>query len=323
MASSFQQLNRHLLRQALDALPAPTLLVDAETRDQLVLYANDAFAALAGTTVAELTGRSFRTVAAVAPAEAGGPWRVRGPGGALVELAARPLYRQPGRPSCWLLTTPGAEAARPAAPAEPVPAPGVPPLDSALVRPEGAATGTFSSTDLLIRARRDERSDPATGLATRVAFAEMLQRDFALARREQRRVSVLVFAVDAFEGYLGLFGRHAADACLRKVAHAIASSVRRGGDYCARVGHDRFAVLTTGGDAEGARQHGERIAQRVRDLAIHHPRSLPARYVTVAWQLVTEVPPRTAEEPDLLERAEAGLPAAGDAADRARGQSTG
>jgi diguanylate cyclase (GGDEF)-like protein len=323
MASSFQQLNRHLLRQALDALPAATLLVDAETRDQLILYANDAFAALAGTTVAELTGRSFRTVAAGGAADPGGPWRVRVPGGGALELAARPLYRQPGRPSCWLLTAPvtGATALAPvAAPAAP---PEVVAVESALPRSEGVATGTFSSTDLLIRARRDERSDPATGLATRVAFAEMLQRDFALACREQRRVSVLVFAIDAFEGYLGLFGRHAADSCLRKVAHAIASSVRRGGDYCARVGHDRFAVLTTGGDAEGARQHGERIAQRVRDLTIHHPRSLPARYVTVSWQLVTEVPPRAAEDPDLLERAEAAFPVAADAADRARGQSAG
>jgi diguanylate cyclase (GGDEF)-like protein len=260
---------------------------------------------------------------AAPPAGEGEPWRVRGAGGAALELAARPLYRQPGRPSCWLLTAPGAGGTATPPLAVPASTPDLVPVESALPRPDGVATGTFSSTDLLIRARRDERSDPATGLATRPAFVEMLQRDFALARREQRRVSVIVFALEAFEGYLGLFGRHATDACLRKVAHAIASSVRRGGDYCARVGPDRFAVLTTGGDAEGARQHGERIAQRVRDLAIHHPRSLPARYVTVAWQLVTEVPPRTAEDPDLLERAEAALPNPGDAAERARGQSAG
>jgi hypothetical protein len=64
----------------------------------------------------------------------------------------------------------------------------------------------------------------------------------------------------------------------------------------------------TGGDEISNREHAARIAQRVRDLAIHHPRSLPARYVTVSWSLVSVVPPRSADEPELLEQAEAGLP---------------
>jgi diguanylate cyclase (GGDEF)-like protein len=122
-------------------------------------------------------------------------------------------------------------------------------------------------------------------------------------------LSVLVFRIDAFEAYLALFGRHAADSCLRKVGHAIANSVRRGGDFCARAGHDRFAVLMTGGDESAAPEHAARIAQRVRDLAIHHPRSLPARYVTVTWQVASSVPARAEDDADLLDQAEAGLPA--------------
>jgi diguanylate cyclase (GGDEF)-like protein len=159
---------------------------------------------------------------------------------------------------------------------------------------------------------RDDRYDQATGLPGRAAFIDVLARDFALARREQRRLTVAVFRVDAFEAYEALFGRHAADACLRKVSRAIASLLRRAGDYPSRAGHDRFAVLMTGGDEASNREHAGRIAQRVRDLAIHHPRSLPARYVTVSWEVVSLVPPRSAEEPDLLELAEAGLPATGD-----------
>jgi diguanylate cyclase (GGDEF)-like protein len=316
MASrQLNQLNRHLLRQALDVLPVPALIVDAETRDCLVLYANEALAVLAGMTTGELIGRSFRAVAAAGPAaDTDEPWRLRCRSGDILELRAAPLYQRPGRPGCWLLTT----AARPVALAPVTPASEP---EATAARFDAIGVGVFGASDAWARAGRDERLDGPTGLASRAAFAEVLQRDFALARRDQRRLSVVVFRIDAFESYLTLFGRHAADSCLRKVGHAIASSVRRAGDYCARVGHDRFAVLMTGGDEGTAEGHGARIAQRVRDLAIHHPRSLPARYVTVSWQLASAVPLRTAEEADLLDIAEAALPPPGDSSGQpARGQ---
>lgn len=295
-------LNRHLLRQALDALPAPALIVDAENRDRLILYANNAVAALAGMAPTELIGRSFQAVAAGAPAaDDEGPWRLRCRSGDVLELQAAPLYHRPGRPGCWLLTPASAAVA-------------VQPADDSLTEPVADTTPVAQGrgSDAWLRSVRDDRYDAATGLPGRVAFIDVLARDFALARREQRRLTVAVFRVDAFEAYEALFGRHAADACLRKVSRAIASLLRRAGDYPARAGHDRFAVLMTGGDEASNREHAGRIAQRVRDLAIHHPRSLPARYVTVSWEVVSLVPPRSAEEPDLLELAEAGLPASGD-----------
>ncbi|MEO7385482.1 MAG: diguanylate cyclase, partial [Gammaproteobacteria bacterium] len=127
----------------------------------------------------------------------------------------------------------------------------------------------------------------------------------SVARREQKRLSVIVFRIDALESYHTLFGRHATEACLRKVAHAIANSMQRAADYCARVGHDRFAVLISGAEEDLVAAFAERIALRVRDLAIHHPRSQLARYVTVCWSLASEVPSANADEPALLEDAEA------------------
>jgi diguanylate cyclase (GGDEF)-like protein len=105
--------------------------------------------------------------------------------------------------------------------------------------------------------------------------------------------------------YHQLFGRHSTEACLRKIAHAIANSLQRAADYCARVGHDRFAVLIGGAEEDRVAAFADRIAQRVRDLAIHHPRSQLARYVTVSWSLSSEIPPQGSDEPNLLEEAEA------------------
>jgi diguanylate cyclase (GGDEF)-like protein len=168
-----------------------------------------------------------------------------------------------------------------------------------------SGTGVFMATDVWARSLRDDRTDAATGIPGRNALLEVLLRDWSIARREQQRVSVIVFRIDALESYHHLFGRHATEACLRKVAHSIVNSLQRATDFCARVGHDRFAVLIGGAEEDRVVSFAERIAQRVRDLAIHHPRSQLARYVTVSWSVASEIPSATAEEPGLLEDAEA------------------
>lgn len=291
-----KKLNRHLLRQALDAVPAPALIIDAQHRDRQVVYANAALGAAIGLHPNEIIGRPADSLAdgAFDPASPE-PWRPRSSRGP-VELRPAPLYDQPGKASYWLLTAPGAAAS-----------PALRPVSGNGAAPSMAGTGVFMSTDVWARGLRDERTDATTGIPGRNALLEVLMRDWAVARREQQRLSVIVFRVDALESYHQLFGRHATEALLRKVAHSLANSLQRAADYCARVGHDRFAVLISGAEEERVVTFAERIAQRVRDLAIHHPRSQLARYVTVSWTVASEVPPTTAEEPALLEDAEARL----------------
>lgn len=295
-SNSLKKLNRHLLRQALDAVPAPALIVDAQLRDRQVVYANAAAGRALGLHPNELIGRSTDSLAdgAFDPASPE-PWRPRASQGGCVDLHPAPLYDQPGKASYWLLTGATSDVAAPRS-VEPGAAKTTHPM---------AGTGVFTATDVWARGLRDERTDAVTGIPGRNALLEVLQRDWSVARREQRRLSVIVFRIDALESYHSLFGRHATEACLRKVAHGIANSLQRAADYCARAGHDRFAVLIGGAEEERVAAFAERIAQRVRDLAIHHPRSQLARYLTVSWSLASEIPSALAEEPGLLEDAEA------------------
>ncbi|MEO8443394.1 MAG: GGDEF domain-containing protein [Gammaproteobacteria bacterium] len=292
-----KKLNRHLLRQALDAVSAPALIIDAQHRDQPVAYANAAAGRALGLHPNELIGRTAGSLAE-GSFDPGSPepWRPRAARGGHIEMRSAPLYEQPGKASYWLLTAaPGAAPSLVAAD----------PLPAGSTVPAVPATGAFTTTDVWTRGWRDERTDAVTGIPGRNSLHEVLMRDWCAARREQQRLSVIVFRVEALESYHRLFGRHATEACLRKVAHAIANSLQRASDYCARVGHDRFAVLVGGAEEAQVAAFAERIAQRVRDLAIHHPRSQLARYVTASWSLASEVPPASAEEPALLEDAEA------------------
>jgi len=294
-SNSLKKLNRHLLRQALDAVAAPALIIDAQHRDRPVVYANAAVGRAIGLHPNEIIGRSADSLAdsAFDPASPD-PWCPRSSRGP-VELRPAPLYDQPGKAGYWLLT---AETAPPAV-MRAVNSPG------SATAPSMAGTGVFMATDVWARSLRDDRADAATGIPGRNALLEVLLRDWSIARREQNRLSVIVFRIDALESYHQLFGRHATEALLRKVAHSIANSLQRAADYCARVGHDRFAVLIGGAEEAVVSAFAERIAQRVRDLAIHHPRSQLARYVTVSWTVASEIPSAKADEPSLLEDAEA------------------
>ena len=75
-----------------------------------------------------------------------------------------------------------------------------------------------------------------------------------MARREKRLLSVVILRVDGFKAYREVFGRHAADSCLGKVAHAITGSLRRAGDLAARYSDDQFIVLVGNSDKKAANQ---------------------------------------------------------------------
>lgn len=281
--SILKKLSKHLFRQALDALDAPALIVDADSRDRPIVFANGAAGQLLGLHPNELNGRSADNLAveALQPGTTTA-WKLRGKDGATLHFRGVPLYEQPGRVSYWLLTGPARDQ-----------------------RSEFPPTAAFTATDTFVRPPRDERLDVTTGVPGRAALLETLHRDWAIARRDQRRITVMVFRIDALESYQNLFGRHATDTCLRRVAHVIVNALQRAGDYCARVGSDRFGVLVSAADEGRATQFAERIVQRVRDLAIHHPRSQLARYVTLSYAIAAETPPAGAVEPALLDEAEA------------------
>jgi diguanylate cyclase (GGDEF)-like protein len=102
------------------------------------------------------------------------------------------------------------------------------------------------------------RTDPLTGLANRLAFAERLEVELARAAREARTAAVVVVDLDRFKAVNDRGGHGAGDAALRAVAALLAGALRRH-DVAARVGGDEFAVLLTGGDGSAARAFAARV----------------------------------------------------------------
>jgi diguanylate cyclase (GGDEF)-like protein/PAS domain S-box-containing protein len=134
------------------------------------------------------------------------------------------------------------------------------------------------------------RDDKLTGLLRRTYFEELVRRDWALAQRESRRLSLVVFDLDCFALYRDVFGRPGAEQAVRRIARVIGGCFRRASDLCGRFDEDQIAALTTGMDLEQASKLAEAVLARVRDLAVHHPRSIVSRYVTASAGVISIVP---------------------------------
>jgi diguanylate cyclase (GGDEF)-like protein/PAS domain S-box-containing protein len=106
--------------------------------------------------------------------------------------------------------------------------------------------------------------DALTGLLNRRRFIEDLTLELKLARREQRRSSVLVIDVDNFKYVNDSLGHHAGDQLIRSVANVLGSGLREA-DTLARLGGDEFALLLRGTSGDEAGPVAERLIEGVRE----------------------------------------------------------
>lgn len=147
------------------------------------------------------------------------------------------------------------------------------------------------------------RDDKLTGLLRRTYFDELVKRDWGLAQRESRRLSFLLFDLDCYYTYKETFGKNGSDQSFKRISRVISGCFRRASDLCGRFDEDQIATVTTGLDLAQASKLAEAVLGRVRDLAIHHPRSVVSRYVTASAGVVSLVPPHDAAPERIYEMA--------------------
>jgi diguanylate cyclase (GGDEF)-like protein len=143
--------------------------------------------------------------------------------------------------------------------------------------------------------------DRSSGLSTPEHLLEVLRRDWSIAQRDGRTLTVMRIDVDGCREYHEVFGRGATENVLRQVGRTIAACMRRSSDVVARLADGEYLAFAVSMEPEAGRLHGERIVARVRDLAILHPRSPSGRYLTVSAGVVSTVPPREAGSEAMLE----------------------
>ena len=114
------------------------------------------------------------------------------------------------------------------------------------------------------------QTDKLTGIANRLMFDTVLERELKRAQRGDVCLSLIMLDVDYFKKFNDRYGHPAGDACLRGVGRVLAQQVTRAGDLAARYGGEEFAIILPSTDRTGAVAVAERVRLEILALAIPH-----------------------------------------------------
>ncbi len=292
-------LDADMHRRLVASSPEGVVLVDAQNPERPVIYANPAFEALTGYSAAELLGRNLRLLQGE-DREQDGRHRLRealGKGescrvllrnyrkdGTVFwnEMTILPLLDADGRVTHFAGHHRDAgERLR---------------VDPKLTR--DSLSGAHQPTAVAIR------DDRLTGLFTLAYLEELLKRDWSVAQREKRSIAVFAIDIDALDLYNATFGRAAGDSTIRRVAHVVSGCLRRSSDVTARIDGGSLIAFAPGLTSEQALRIGQLMAERVRELRIHHPRSAILRYVSVSVGVCAAVPDSADSSAGLVEKSQ-------------------
>ncbi|MFO0754266.1 MAG: response regulator [Thermodesulfovibrionales bacterium] len=169
-------------------------------------------------------------------------------------------------------------------------------------------TRRFEEANLTLQ--RIASTDSLTGISNRRHFDRVFPDEWRRAEREREPLSVIMIDIDFFKAYNDTYGHQAGDDCLRKVAAALRSSLRRPGDLVARYGGEEFVAVLPGVDRKGAAGVAAGMQEKVAALRIPHEQSSVSRWVSISLGVATAVPDRHLPPEDLLERADRSVYAA-------------
>jgi diguanylate cyclase (GGDEF)-like protein len=150
-------------------------------------------------------------------------------------------------------------------------------------------------------------ADALTGVANRLCFEEVYNREWTRAQRTRSALSLAMVDVDEFKSYNDTYGHTRGDACLTAVAKALESTARRGSDLVARYGGEEFVVILPGFDEERAMDMAQRLHESVARLQIEHEALEVAVYVSVSVGVATTVPSPNQTPRSLIAQADKAL----------------
>ena len=132
--------------------------------------------------------------------------------------------------------------------------------------------------------------DQVTRIPNRRCLDDTLKREWTRCLRERKSLSLILVDIDNFKLYNDIYGHLQGDKCLRKVAKALASVLKRSSDFVGRFGGEEFAAILANMDYNHATKVAEKIRKCIEGLKIVHEQSPTVPYITISLGVATITP---------------------------------
>jgi diguanylate cyclase (GGDEF)-like protein len=165
---------------------------------------------------------------------------------------------------------------------------------------------SLSLTNIELRERLENMAlrDGLTGLYNRRFLDEMLERDLAKLKRDNKLAALLLLDVDHFKRFNDTHGHQAGDEALRRVATALAASVRVSDVVC-RYGGEEFLVFLPDCNMDEATAKAEKIRAAVAGISMTMgERVIPGVTISIGLAMF---PAQASTRAQLIQSADAAL----------------
>jgi two-component system, cell cycle response regulator len=150
-------------------------------------------------------------------------------------------------------------------------------------------------------------TDELTQVANRRQFNERLSIEWNRLKREGLPLSLIMCDVDCFKSYNDTYGHQHGDQCLRSIAEALKTTVKRSTDVVARYGGEEFAVIMPNTDIQGAMQLAETARIAIEELKIPNNASVVSSYVTLSLGVAALIPSHQLTSDAIIKNADNAL----------------
>ena len=137
------------------------------------------------------------------------------------------------------------------------------------------------------RLSREVMTDGLTRAFSRGFFDQFYQQEFARARRQSSKLSLIMVDVDFFKNYNDEYGHPAGDKVLIAVVQAMQEVLLRATDKLFRYGGEEFAVILPDCDQHKAMAIAEQLRLAVMALKLAHGKSETSSHLTISLGVST------------------------------------
>lgn len=127
--------------------------------------------------------------------------------------------------------------------------------------------------------------DQLTNMYNRRYYEEKVVEFLNIAKRKNDKVCFVMLDVDFFKLYNDNYGHQEGDKVLISIASVLKSNMKRGNDYCFRIGGEEFVILFDTDTIENALNFSNKIRKDIEALKIEHKYNKVSDYITVSMGL--------------------------------------